>query len=532
MFAILSLLALTIQITVAQPIAPDPLSPSQASELGDVNRDAVVDFTDAFVLASALKDPTAYAQAHPDLDRLTVLRVADFNSDGRISQTDLLRLVETLHQQDALGAFASFDPNTLHQALLLAGGNLAVFKDALTASMADEDKTREPAGGFVISTSAPISSPSSAFIETPLGKNSDQSQPAPASSSGSTNGGGGAGGGGAAPALGGGVAGSGGGGGGQGSGNSSGNGVAATFEPTDTTVTNGSAIVGAGGAEISGSSTMQVDVMDRIIVDFIIGWSSSKPAKRNVGWNLSQRGWTGFVSDTVQPVLDQGVKRIILHNPFGAVEGEAMQFDQLLDAQDAGLYWLVEGFVEAWQPVTDSGVEVIAYIGSPRLDNDIKRIDAEHGREAALAYAGRAVAPLLAAGMNIGYDAAALAERNSLTHVFGEMLEDRGVRLYIEARPLAAADFWHDNPVMAIESFWHRSDPDKHADTRHHARNEQLTGEVVRLVFGNTRPRSRDEAIWVRENAARILADGHTLGITSVLWREYRESIMSALSPP
>lgn len=279
-----------------------------------------------------------------------------------------------------------------------------------------------------------------------------------------------------------------------------------------------------------GAVAFEDPVFERIVVDFIIGWSASNPETRNIGQGLPNSGWRGFVQTRVHAVLATGVRRIILHNPFGTMAGEPMQFDQYLQARNADLPWLTQEFVESWKPVTDAGIEVIAYIGSPRLDNDLKRILESSGHEAAMDYARRCVGPFLAAGMNIGYDAAAMAERGSFTHTFGEWMEEQGARLYIEARPAKAATFWHDNPVICLNRFWKRSDPDRHDDSKWAASNDVLTGEIIRLIRHRPGQDEATTASWLPQAVSDVLAEGHTVAVFSGPWIRYHPAVLKLVS--
>ncbi|MCP4894369.1 MAG: hypothetical protein GY911_11230, partial [Actinomycetales bacterium] len=93
---------------------------------------------------------------------------------------------------------------------------------------------------------------------------------------------------------------------------------------------------------------------ERLIEGWLIAGSSEDESRRKVSlFQLPAGGWPQFVEQKSRAVYDWGVRRFWLHNPFGTLSNEVMQFDQYLDAQDAGIDVLTENFAEAWAPVVD-----------------------------------------------------------------------------------------------------------------------------------------------------------------------------------
>ncbi len=264
--------------------------------------------------------------------------------------------------------------------------------------------------------------------------------------------------------------------------------------------------------EVSVGDTGRAPEIGKPVVDFIIGGSHSDPRRRMVGWNIVTEGWAAFIRKRVDAYLEIGTTRVILHNPFGILPGEPMQLDQYLNAlEQPGLRMLTVGFDRAWKPVTDRGVEVIAYIGCPRLDTDATRIDEEEGRAAGLAFALRCLQPALDAGMSIGLDAAAPADGDSLTWDLANHLRSEGVKVYVEARPHAEMSHWFDFPVICIDRFWRRSDPDLHSDAQG-AANHLLTGEILRMIIQYQIPADWEstEAGYIQQLSRTVQSHGHT----------------------
>lgn len=111
----------------------------------------------------------------------------------------------------------------------------------------------------------------------------------------------------------------------------------------------------------------------QVAVYIPIAHSVSNPDRLNVKYDLEKPdGWKRFVVTHVQPLVDKGVKTIQLHNPGGHdLAGGNMRFRQFSIARERGLDY-VNDFTEAFRPLVEQGVDVIAYIGCPD-DMDILR---------------------------------------------------------------------------------------------------------------------------------------------------------------
>ena len=269
------------------------------------------------------------------------------------------------------------------------------------------------------------------------------------------------------------------------------------------------------------------------IAHFPIGHSSINAANRRVGWNLAEQGWDGFVENQIQPVIDSGVRRIMLHNPFGVNGTGAMQFDQYTEAQDAGLDWLTDGFVEAWKPITDSGVQVIGYIGSPRLDPDSRVFEDAGDWAGFLAFAAENTDPLVAAGMDVGYDAAGVAHADSFTARYAEVLEGGGTEILVEPRPSAGFFHWYDNAVISTVDFWEQSDPRLNPRTAGGAAStDDLRGEIILLDLGVNGTERWEDLDLARTKVDDIYAQGFTPATTYYQWLRHGTDNLNDLVNP
>ncbi|MEM1108502.1 MAG: hypothetical protein AAGH99_07410 [Planctomycetota bacterium] len=194
----------------------------------------------------------------------------------------------------------------------------------------------------------------------------------------------------------------------------------------------------------------------------------------------------------VVPTLKLGVRRVMIHNPFGHKPlSEPMAFDQYVEAREGGHTRITEGFVEAWKPVVDGfytdgePVEVICYVGSIDIDRDFLAIRENEPTGWSADWLRRAfesIEPALAAGMSIGFDSSSNLPEDSAEFRLIQLLDSLGHRCYIESRPLATVPHLWRFPVVSARRHWFRSDPDRFPAANHNARNSDLMGEIVILL--------------------------------------------------
>lgn len=199
---------------------------------------------------------------------------------------------------------------------------------------------------------------------------------------------------------------------------------------------------------------------------FLIGGSSNNPKTRNTGWELDTLGWQGFVDKWIKPAIKLGFTRFELHNPGGTVNGEDMRCDQLVVAEAQGLKFLTKGFVEAFKPITDKGIEIICYMGNPKTT-------APHSLPAL----GACYALPILAGMSIGMDATSYQENDPYYH-FIRMLQGMGTKVYTEAWPNRTNRNMLNIPTITTSQFL----PLCLADDTWAAKKEDVTGEKIVLL--------------------------------------------------
>lgn len=228
----------------------------------------------------------------------------------------------------------------------------------------------------------------------------------------------------------------------------------------------------------------------RVVSWHTIGGTSPDASRRMIGLGLKRLGWSGYVERYVVPQTRGGLRRILLHNPWGIVPDEPMSFDQYREAQEAGMLWLTRGFVEAWRPVIEGEysdgepVEVIAYLGAIDADAGLRAFLDDRDPPETTGWMRRvleSLEPALTAGMSVAFDSANDLPRDSPEFRAIQLVRSLGHRVYVEPRPIRAASHLHDLGVIATVKSWQRTDPDRY-DVPHMARHTQLSGDVILLI--------------------------------------------------
>ena len=256
---------------------------------------------------------------------------------------------------------------------------------------------------------------------------------------------------------------------------------------------------------------------ERIIEGWLIAGSSEDEGRRKVSMNqVDSGGWPSFVDNRAKDVFDWGIRRFWLHNPFGTLSDEVMQFDQYLDAREANLDVLTENFAEAWKPVVDGSfgepVELVGYIGTADPEDDRLKAVFESGDSARILGTMLAcVKPILLAGGSIGADAAVKLPDDGPAFHFYKYLESIGVPIYVESRPKLANPKWAEFPVFAVDAWWNRSNPALHQDALPWAMpNGDIQREVIRWIrdySGKSTDPAVLEGVIQRTRAALLQGD-------------------------
>lgn len=252
----------------------------------------------------------------------------------------------------------------------------------------------------------------------------------------------------------------------------------------------------------------EFDAGERIMHWETISGGNQPASVRTIGWGIPQHGWGQYVSGRFATLQSYGTRRILLHNPFGTLPGEAIfQFDQFILAQEAGLTNVTNTFVDAWRPVTQSGVEVIAYIGKLWQDPDF---DALTDFDAYMDRVMRSIRPMIEAGVSIGFDSIVAAPGDSRAYMVVEAVRNSGVKVYNENRPSASNTFYHSYNGVYYDHWWPGGDPANNPDAWWAATNQQLTGEILRATMNPPTGLNFNSPGWRGPDIIRLMREGHT----------------------
>lgn len=245
---------------------------------------------------------------------------------------------------------------------------------------------------------------------------------------------------------------------------------------------------------------------DRVVGWNTIGFSGSDPNTRFVNPPLLANGWQGYVDAYIKPQISRGARRIVLHNPFGISAEGYMTLDQYLLAGQQGLTWLTNGFVDAFKPITASGVEIIAYVGS-FSDTPGFYDDTAQGWQNFWA----SIQPFLDAKMSIGFDGLVTHAEDDLVAVGARVLRTMDVKVYVEARPNIHYPWAFNFPIISIDSHWYKTDPAYDPEANWWAAsNDQVLGEKILHILVPPEGANWETPGWLSAKALSILQDGYS----------------------
>lgn len=256
--------------------------------------------------------------------------------------------------------------------------------------------------------------------------------------------------------------------------------------------------------------------IDQIVCYYGIG-AGADASRRFVQFVQPARGWAGFVADHITPMMQLGLRRFMLWMPHGR---EATARQQLVGnvwrstllrhdawrvaSQNAALSWLTAGFAEAMYPLTTSGIEIIAYVGTLHGAPEFDSLPAGQAKwEAAMA-----IAPLLDARCSIGLDTSFASKPGHYVYDLAQMLKNAGYKYYLEPTPYADGQHWFSSPCVVSDAQWTAvSNPGNWGVL---AAPSKLTGEIVRGWFGAVPTGYAHLKEWYQATVPTAIAQGYT----------------------
>lgn len=256
--------------------------------------------------------------------------------------------------------------------------------------------------------------------------------------------------------------------------------------------------------------------LNRIICFYGIS-SGSDPSRRFVQFVTPARGWAGFVTDYITPMINRGFRRFLLWMPHGR-EAQArnqligntwvptnLRFDAWRLAQANPAYsWFSTGFAEAFYPLTTTGIEIIAYVGTLHGAPEYDILSPGQAKwEAAMA-----IAPLLDARCSIALDTAVASRPGHYVYDLAQMLKSCGYKYYIEPTPYVTGPHWFSSSCIVSDQQW--SAVINPTNQYFLAAPSNLTGEIIRGWFSAVPGGYANVREWYRATVPAALAQGHT----------------------
>jgi len=209
---------------------------------------------------------------------------------------------------------------------------------------------------------------------------------------------------------------------------------------------------------------------------------------RKMGWGVPEHGWMWCYTKFMQPLAQQGVKRLWLHNPHGTrilpgVEVQ-MQLDQLTRAREMDFKRAYEEFPAVLEQARKDFEQVVVYYGSPNPHESffgrIEKIENLKLRDQVWqVYADLNIKPAVDAGCDIGLDASSSIKPGEGFYSLWERLKKRGIRVYIEAIPTKDCPHLLHEPWCIATDFLQRGDAMPQWMQSFAFPFDQLTGECV-----------------------------------------------------
>lgn len=256
--------------------------------------------------------------------------------------------------------------------------------------------------------------------------------------------------------------------------------------------------------------------LDKIVCFYGIG-SGSDASRRFVQWVTPARGWAGFVTDYVLPMMQRGIRRFLLWMPHGREAATRNQFignswlptNLRYDAwrlarKSTANNWYTTGFTEAFYPLTTSGIEIIAYVGTLHGAPEFDILPPGQAKwEAAMA-----IAPFLDARCSIALDTATRSRPGHYVYDLAQLLKSSGYKYYIEPTPQVNGPHWFSSPCVLSDAQWTAvSNP---INQWLLAAPSLLSGEIIRGWFNAMPAPYANVREWYRFTVPPALAQGHT----------------------
>ena len=266
-------------------------------------------------------------------------------------------------------------------------------------------------------------------------------------------------------------------------------------------------VVSLGSLPVAGSQPPPQPDHSRLI-SFIALGGQNGTQQANMHSSLARYNitWLQFVQQTLVPQTEWGVRRFMLHLPFGKDPTEGpMSFDSYLVAQQRDLQVIWTGFVQAIRPLVEGfytdgdPVEVICYLGSLRVDPSFIQLKEQAYAAEWISRFWQSIQPVLDAGCSLAFDTGGTFPEVGPEYWAVGMVEALGTQVYIEGTALPAEYAAHLGRFAWAanhEHYW-RNIADLAHGGKHHevspwAQADQMSGEGILMISGHAAPPNPD----------------------------------------
>lgn len=265
---------------------------------------------------------------------------------------------------------------------------------------------------------------------------------------------------------------------------------------------------------------------DKIFSWFGLGTGSDK-RNRCMLFITPQLGWRGFVDKYIKPQIALGIRRFWLHTPMGS-SGEVrnyppinetnIRFDQWSEARvNRSLRWLSTGFPEAIRPLTDQGIQVVAYLGPLQGAPEFEGV-AFTQKHLFMDRVRTALLPFLAANCDIAIDTACRSHEGQYVYELGRLLKSLKTRVYIEAAPYRGTEEFCDWDICCSNLQWKNVENPAHWQPQGNFPGfippSELKGEIVRGWWEALPAQYPDYVAWYKDTVPPVLKQGQTAAIS------------------
>jgi hypothetical protein len=196
-------------------------------------------------------------------------------------------------------------------------------------------------------------------------------------------------------------------------------------------------------------------VTPRVLHAAIVGWSSSDPATRCIGYHPGPNFWTRYAAQVIDPQRKANpMVPVMLWNPGGCLPNETMQFSQMLQAERSGLSWLFADLAKTIHRLAHEGGELTFYVGGEGGDRLIKSYYANSTKDRLI----RDAMKHFPRCVGIAVDAASGLSPGSRVYQWMCNEQDAGRKVYSEALPPTASTHLHRFPAIATRWFLNHHD--------------------------------------------------------------------------